>query len=66
MTSLLSQSETWPLWPGVRRRKRPVRRRLLSRFPYAIAYQVINDTIVVLAVAAHKKRPRFWTERIQR
>jgi hypothetical protein len=43
-----------------------VRRRLLSRFPYGIAYQVIDDTVVVVAVAAHKKRPRYWADRIQR
>ena len=66
LVSLTDQPETWPLWPGVRPRMHPVRRRLLSRFPYAIAYQVIDNSIVVLSVAAHRKRPRYWANRIQR
>ena len=66
LSSLPDQSEVWPLWPGTRSRRYPVRRRLLARFPYGIAYQVVGDTIVVLAVAAHKKRPRHWADRIQR
>lgn len=66
LESLPEQAETWPLWPGVRRRKHPVRRRLLSRFPYAIAYQVIDEIVVVLSVAAHRMRPRYWANRIQR
>jgi hypothetical protein len=35
-------------------------------FPYGIAYQIVGDAIVVLAIAAHKKRPRHWADRIQR
>jgi toxin ParE1/3/4 len=63
---LVENPAIWPLWPRARSRRHPVRRLLLSRFPYGIAYQVIDDTIVVLSVAAHKKRPRFWSGRAQR
>lgn len=56
----------WPLWPRARRRTSPVRRFLLARFPYAIAYQVIDGSIIVLSVAAHKQRPRYWSGRVQR
>jgi toxin ParE1/3/4 len=66
VVSLSEQAEIWPVWPGVQPRKYPVRRRLLSRFPYGIAYQVIGDTIIVLSVAAYRMRPRYWANRIQR
>ena len=66
LISLLDAPEVWPLWPGTRPRRHPVRRRLLSRFPYGIAYQVISDTVIVIAVAAHKQRPRYWAARVQR
>jgi toxin ParE1/3/4 len=66
LASLIERPEAWPLWSGARSRKHPVRRRLLSRFPYGIACQVIDDTVVVVAVAAHKKRPGYWAGRIQR
>lgn len=64
--ALVEQPTMWPLWPGTRAGKYPVRRRLLARFPYAIAYQVLGDTIVIVAVAADKKRPRFWESRVSR
>ena len=56
----------WPLWRRARRRQSPVRRFLLGQFPYGIAYQVIDESIVVLSVAAHKQRPRYWSGRVQR
>jgi len=54
--------EAWALWPrsGARRK---VRRFLLSRFPYAVAFQVRKGEIVVLAVAHHRRRPGYWRRR---
>lgn len=66
LRSVAESPEVWPLWPGARLRKYPVRRRLLARFPYAVAYQIVEDTIIVVAVAAHKRRPRYWSGRTQR
>lgn len=66
LAALVAQPEIWPLWPNVSHGRYPVRRRLLTRFPYAFAYQVLNQTVVVLAVAAHKRKPQYWSERIQR
>lgn len=65
-TSLVDSPGVWPLWPGARQAKYAVRRRLLARFPYALAYQLVEDTIIVVAVAPHKKRPRYWSGRIER
>jgi len=62
--SLISNTpEVWPLWPGARRGQRSIHRFLLSRFPYAIAYQTLGDSLVILAIAPHRKRPRYWADR---
>ncbi len=56
--------ETWPRWPG----SPPVpclRRFLLTRFPYALAYVAERDRVVVLAVAHGKRRPGYWFHRLK-
>lgn len=40
-----------------------VRRRLCSRFPYALLYEVHADQIRVLAVTHLKRRPNYWIGR---
>lgn len=37
-----------------------VRRKILSRFPYSIMYSIVNDSIRILAIANHKRRPFYW------
>ena len=54
---------TWPLWPDAPRTNPPIRRVLLRRFPFAIAYQVHDDRIVLLAIAHTSRRPFYWAER---
>jgi toxin ParE1/3/4 len=41
-----------------------VRRLSIRRFPYFVAYLVLNDNVVVLAVAHERRRPRYWSDRI--
>lgn len=45
-----------------------VRMFLLPRFPYSLVYrddgQGASATLFVLAVAHHKRRPRYWAERL--
>ncbi len=54
--------QTWPAWPGA-----PaglgVRRFLLPRFPFALAYVVHGDEAVVLAIAHTSRRPGYWLSR---
>ncbi|MBY0577788.1 MAG: hypothetical protein K2P57_01945 [Burkholderiales bacterium] len=38
----------------------------LSRFPYAIFYRVIGDTLQITAFAHHRKRPGYWISRLGR
>jgi plasmid stabilization system protein ParE len=39
------------------------RRWLLTRFPFAVVYRVTDDSIRVLAVAHHRRRPGYWQAR---
>jgi hypothetical protein len=43
----------------------PVRKYVLQRFPFAVAYLVLDDTLVVLAVAHGKRRPGYWLARLR-
>lgn len=42
-----------------------VRRALLNRFPYGVFYRVERGQILILAVAHLKKKPLYWTARVQ-
>jgi plasmid stabilization system protein ParE len=37
------------------------RKRVLHRFPYSVIYEVQAASVVVLAVAHHRRRPGYWT-----
>ena len=45
------------------RSRRNLRRCFLKRFPYYIGYELLDDEIVVLAVAHTKRRPNYWIRR---
>jgi toxin ParE1/3/4 len=53
----------WPRWPGARKLDPPIRRVILERFPFAIAYQALQEGILVLAFAHTSRRPFYWIER---
>lgn len=55
---------SWPLWPGVRTEALGVRRFLMSRFPFALPYLVLEERVVILAVAHVRRRPGYWLRRI--
>jgi toxin ParE1/3/4 len=42
---------------------REIQRLLLRRFPYLIAYEILADEAVVLAVAHVSRRPNDWIDR---
>ena len=41
-----------------------IRRRRVDRFPYHVAYLVVDDEIHVLAVAHDRRRPGYWIQRL--
>jgi plasmid stabilization system protein ParE len=44
-------------WPEV---EDGIRRRLLSRFPYSILYEVDEQTVIIVAVMHHSRHPSSW------
>ena len=54
--------QAWPTWPG----REDLRVRVLHRFPFSIIYAVDAKTIVVIAVAHHRRRPGYWLRRAPR
>lgn len=43
---------------------RGLRRRYpLRRFPYSIIYQILKDELLVIAIAHHRRKPAYWTNR---
>lgn len=65
LDAIAENPRTWPRWPNA-----PdvleIRRFLLPRFPFALAYMVQADRIVVLAVAHTSRRPGYWLDRLRR
>ena len=41
-----------------------LRRTLLRRFPFSLIYAIEENVVVVVAVAHHGRRPRYWQSRI--
>lgn len=62
LDSISASPETWPPWPGVLHTP-PVHRFLLSDFPFALPYMVLEDRVVILAIAHVRRRPGYWLER---
>lgn len=44
-------------------RKVEVRRILMTRFPYKIIFEIIQNEVIVLAVAHGSRRPNYWLKR---
>lgn len=43
--------------------RRTIRRLPLRRFPYSIIYQVVDETVRVIALAHQNRRPDYWVGR---
>ena len=37
----------------------------LRRFPYSLIYGIDNEELVVIAIAHHRRAPRYWADRVQ-
>lgn len=51
------------IWPPF---EAGTRRYILHRFPYNIIYREAEGGIQIVAVAHHKRRPRYWYSRLRR
>jgi plasmid stabilization system protein ParE len=59
-SAIASIAESPGRWPRIHER---FRRYLLHRFPFSVVYIERADFIEVIAVAHHRRKPGYWTER---
>lgn len=57
---IASSPDVWPHFEA------GTRRYVLRNFPYNIIYREISTGIEIVAVAHHKRRPRYWRSRLSR
>lgn len=58
----ITEIEEAPMrWPET---KPGVRRFRMSRFPYAIVYRVLSESVEVIAVAHQSRRESYWRDRL--
>jgi plasmid stabilization system protein ParE len=62
MATIEQNPERFALYEGVRS-KLGVRRALIERFPYVIAYKILSNEILVIAIAHASQRPAYWRRR---
>ena len=55
--------DSYPAWLGIRAVAPIIRRVVLQRFPYVIAFQKCWRYALVLAVAHTRRRPLYWLKR---
>jgi toxin ParE1/3/4 len=64
LNRLASSPQAFPKWPRIRpNRKTAIRRAVMDRFPYVVAFEEHADVIVILALAHAKRRPLYWLKR---
>ena len=61
---IVAAPASYASWPGLSGRHPAIRRALVDRFPYAIAFEVRERDIYILAVAHAKRRPLYWVRRV--
>jgi toxin ParE1/3/4 len=42
----------------------PARKKQMVRFPYSVIYSLLEDDVLVVAVAHHRRRPFYWRDRV--
>ena len=55
--------ESFPMWPGTRQTEPVIRKAVVERFPYLIAFEQHEGFAVVLGIAHQKRRPLYWLAR---
>lgn len=55
--------ESYPAWTRTRAAAPLIRKAIIQRFPYLIAFEKHAQHLLVLAVAHAKRRPLYWLTR---
>jgi len=50
----------WPVEMG------NIRKKVIKKFPYIIFYEIINEQIYVFVIAAARKKPGYWLNRLEK
>ena len=58
--------ESFPRWPGTRQGVPTIRKAMVERFPYLIAFEQHQNYSLVLGIAHQKRRPLYWLARASR
>ena len=58
--------ESFPTWPGTRQGVPTIRKAMVERFPYLIAFEPHQHYSLVLGIAHQKRRPLYWLARASR
>ncbi len=66
LTRIAERPAMWPRWPSPLAAQAGVRAYTLRRFPFVLAYLVVEETIFVVALAHTRRRPGYWMERLPR
>lgn len=65
LEKIVGRPSVWPTWPGAEGVVPPIQRYLLARFRYyGIAYQHLQDSVLVLALVHFRRRPFYWMKRV--
>jgi toxin ParE1/3/4 len=54
---------SFPVWPGTSAAPMSIRKAVVTRFPYVIAFEVHSEHALVLAITHAKRRPLYWLTR---
>jgi len=60
---IAANPQMFPSWPGS---ATGIRRAVVSKFPFVIAFEVEPDRILVLAITHGRRRPLYWLTRTAR
>lgn len=64
VTRIVELPHAAPLWPGLE--PLGVRRHIVRDYPYSIAYIIELAGWLILAVAHHRRRPKYWLSRLRK
>ena len=59
VSAIAESPERWPVYLA------SCRRYVLHKFPFSIVYRVLDDEVLVLAVAHGHRRPGYWRKRLR-
>ncbi len=52
--------DAWPMWRG----RRDIHVRVLPNWRYSVVYTVDAESVFIVAIAHHKRRPGYWLSRL--